>query len=143
MRYFLVLMLSSMLSSISFFAAAETSLTVEDAWAKESIPGAENGAAYFVVYNPTDTDITVIDGDATIARAAEVHEHRHADGMMQMRRVPELNIPAQSRVTFKPGGLHLMMFGVHEPLKQGETFEASLTTATGEVVRFSVEVRKI
>lgn len=143
MRYFLVLMLSSVLSSISFFAAAETALTIEDAWAKQSIPGAENGAAYFVVYNPTDTDVTVIDGDATISRAAEVHEHKHVDGMMRMQRVPELVIPAQSRVTFKPGGLHLMMFGVHKPLQVGETFEASLTTDTGEIVTFPVEVRKI
>ncbi|MEX1221554.1 MAG: copper chaperone PCu(A)C [Idiomarina sp.] len=131
--------------STSFFnsAQANTEFTISDVWAKQSIPGAENGAAYFTITNQSSESIYLVGANTKVARAVEVHEHIHEQNVMRMRRVGELEIAANKTVTFAPGGLHLMMFGIKEPLKPGQTFEIQLLFKGGETQSVLAEVRPI
>ena len=116
---------------------------ISNAWLKESIPGTENGAGYFTISN-VGTDVTTIVGAQTDAsRAVEVHQHVLRDGMMRMRRVPELQLEPGETVVFQPGGYHLMLFGVKNAFKPGQNVEFTLLFNDGDRVSFVAEVKTI
>ncbi|MDN7125283.1 copper chaperone PCu(A)C [Pseudidiomarina terrestris] len=137
----LVVCLALLLSSIS--AQAEQ-LSIDDAWVKPTIPGTENGAGYVVITNTSETSITLIGVTTEAARAAEVHQHiMSEDGMMRMRRVPELVIGPKETVTFQPGGYHVMFFGVKFPFKVGDEVAFQLQFADADALEVNAEVRPL
>lgn len=85
----------------------------------------------------------MIGASTEVARAVEVHEHIHEQDVMRMRRVPELEIPVNKTITFAPGGLHLMMFGMKEPLTPGQTFEIQIRFKGGQTETVVAEVRPL
>jgi len=65
---------------------------------------------------------------------AEVHQTSAVNGVMQMRPVAAVKVPHGQLVTFGPGGLHVMLMGLKQPLKQGDSFPLTLTfTKAGDV----------
>ena len=62
---------------------------------------------------------------------------------MSMRRVPELRIPAGSQVDLKPGGYHLMLFGLQTSLVDGEAYPLSLLFEACPDVQLNVPVRDV
>ena len=62
-------------------------------------------------------------------------------GMMTMKQVASILIPAGETVTLEPGGLHIMLLDLAAPLVPGETFEMTLEFASGAKVTVPVEVR--
>jgi len=107
-------------------AAAQTGgIEITEAWARATPAGAENGVAYLTIRSPTADRLT---GAATpVAAKAELHQMIMADGIMKMRQPAALDLPAGHRVTLKPGGLHIMLLGLKEPLRQGQKFPLTLS----------------
>lgn len=122
-------------------AAADVKIT--DAWVKESIPGTENGAGYFTLTNESTQNMTIVGAATAASRAIEIHQHVLRDGMMRMRRVPELVVGPNETVVFQPGGYHLMLFGVKNPFKTGEQVEFTLKFSDGNQTSFEAEVKSI
>ncbi len=116
-------------------------IEVSDAWAR---PGAEGrmSAAYFLVSNFNDEDDVLTNVEADAAQTAEVHEsYEREEGMMGMRAVPQLDVPAQSSVRFEQGGLHVMLMDLTRQLSEGDTFQLTLTFQSGDSVSVDVPVR--
>lgn len=116
-------------------------IEVEDAWAR---PGAEGrmSAAYFLISNFNSDDDALISVEADVAKNSEVHEsYEREEGMMSMREVPRLDLPAQSTVRFEQGGLHVMLMDLTRQLSGGDTFELTLTFETNNPVTIEVPVR--
>ncbi|RUO57792.1 copper chaperone PCu(A)C [Pseudidiomarina insulisalsae] len=117
---------------------------VEDAWVKPTIPGTENGAGYFVLRNLGPEPVKLVAVATNAARASEVHQHTMDEqGMMRMRRVPELSIAAGETVTFQPGSYHVMFFGVKKPFKVGESVAFQLQFADADALDVVAEVRPL
>jgi len=94
---------------------------VMDAWARPAASG-DNGAVYFIISNATDADDTLLSVSTDVASAAEVHMSMMDDnGVMSMQMQEALPIPAQQEIIFKPGGLHVMLIGLTQDLKVGDT----------------------
>lgn len=123
--------------------AASAQVEIANAWVKESIPGAMNGAGYLELTNTGDSEIVLIGVKTPAAGRSEVHEHVMANGMMKMQHVHHLAIPAGETVVFQPGGYHLMMFGVKQPLRVGDTVPFVLEFGDGASVEFGAKVVKI
>ena len=103
-------------------------------------PLVPNTSAYFVIEN-TGAQPEVIVGAATdIARSVEIHNHIMTAETMRMERVDELAIPSGESVTFSPGGLHLMVFGLKQALVEGQTVTFNLTTKAGLTIPFDAIV---
>ncbi len=97
------------------------SLTIDHPWARPTVTNRQPGAAYFSIINNGDTD-QVLTGAIPLdfAEAAELHTHINDGGIMRMRRIEGgVVIPAGETVRFEPGGLHVMLFGLEEPLTEG------------------------
>jgi copper(I)-binding protein len=139
-------------------------IEVTGAWARTSPAMATAGAAYLEITNETETDDALVSAsvDPSVAATVELHETSMAGGdmdggdadmggdegmdggdapMMQMRPVDEIPVPAGATVALEPGGLHVMMLDLAEPLEIGSTIELTLTfEQAGEVV-VTAEVR--
>jgi periplasmic copper chaperone A len=106
---------------------------IEGAWARPASEG-RMSAAYFLITNFENENDTLISVQSDVAQLVEIHEsYELEEGMMGMREVPELEIPAQSTVRLQQGGLHIMLIQVTQTLADGDTFELTLNFArTGE-----------
>ncbi|MBR9907853.1 MAG: copper chaperone PCu(A)C [Gammaproteobacteria bacterium] len=134
---------ASMVLALASQAVLAAEVEISNAWVKESIPGSENGAGYLTITNTGIESATVIGVSTESARASEVHQHILRDGMMRMRRVPELPIAPNETLVFQPGGYHLMLFGVKKPFRAGDQVEFTLKFSDGYQATFTAEVQPI
>jgi len=101
-------------------------IAVEGSWARPAGEGRMSGG-YFIITNFEDVPDTLTGISSNIARYTEIHEsYENESGMMGMREIPELVIPAQSTVTFEPGGLHIMFIQLTEAISDGQEIELTL-----------------
>lgn len=94
---------------------------VSDARVREPIPGRMMSAAYLTLTNHSTQDQTLVSAHTPWAGLIEIHTHLHEDGVMRMRQLPSLTIPAGESVSLQPGGLHLMLFKLKLPLPDSLT----------------------
>lgn len=107
-----------MLSTTMLAAAPPAgSLQIVQAWSRATAPGASVGVAYFKIVNSGDED-KLIHIEAPVARQAQMHSMAIVGGIMQMRELLSVDVPAKGRVRFEPGGLHVMLVDLLRPLKK-------------------------
>jgi copper(I)-binding protein len=124
-------------------SGATPSVTVEDAWARTSPMMATNGAVYARLTATVDDRLVAASVESSVAATAEVHEttmDRETDEMV-MQAVEAIELPAGETVSLEPGGYHVMLLDLVEPLEAGDTVEVTLVfEEAGEVV-VEAEVR--
>lgn len=98
---------------------------IKDAWARATAPGQVNGSVGVVITSKKDARLIAV--KSAVAESAEIHTMTMDNGVMQMRQLDYLELPANQPVTLGPGGNHLMLFGLKRPLKEGSTLPLTLT----------------
>ena len=126
-------------ASISAEDIAPT-MFVENASARAVAPGVPVSAAYMVIENGGSADHALTAAHSVVAENVEIHSHASVDGMMQMRRIESVALPVSTPVVFEPGGLHIMLIGLLQPLKAGDVIEIELEFDDGsrKAVDFAV-----
>lgn len=121
-------------------AAAADAVQISNAWARATAPGQEVGAAYMTLKSATALQIT--QAETKIADAVEIHEMNMKDGVMKMRMMEVLELPAGKEVHLEPGGFHFMLFDLKQPLKADSHFELvlSIKDAQGKTSKQTVKV---
>jgi copper(I)-binding protein len=99
-------------------------IEVTDAWARATVPGQTVGAVYMQLRSAKAARVVGVKTPA--ARRAEIHTSSHEGGVMRMRKLPALELPAGQSVALEPGGNHLMLFDLRRPLKTGERVKLTL-----------------
>jgi copper(I)-binding protein len=99
---------------------------VVDAWARATPPGTDVAAAYLTIDNRSGAADRLLGASSGAAGSVEIHETGREGDVMKMRKVEPLDVAAGDRVTFQPGGLHVMLAGLRAPLKQGERLPLTL-----------------
>jgi copper(I)-binding protein len=125
-------------SLVSGILSAE--VIIKDATVRLLPPSVPNTAAYFSIENRTDTNKTLVGVTADFAAKAEIHNHVLIDGMMSMQHQSEVIVKADQSLTFAPGGLHIMLFGLKQPLHEGQSLTFSLQTKKGESISVNAKV---
>ena len=95
-------------------------IVVADAWIRLMPPSRPNSAAYMTIENKTQKELILQSVSSDVITTIEMHMMEHSDGMMRMRQVTEIRIPAGGKIELKPGGFHLMLFGIQKPLAKGD-----------------------
>lgn len=138
--------------------AGATAPTVRNAWARTSAAGQTAGAAYMeIVGGGTEDVLRSASVPASVAGTVEVHETTAsgaassgstgmgamsgASGMMTMRPVDQIAIPADKTVILEPGGYHVMLLDLPKPLNTGDRFTVTLTFDKAGRIDVPVEVR--
>lgn len=107
-------------------------LEIEDAWARTSASMQDAGAVYMTIQGGSDDDALIgASVGSTVAARAELHESAMTEGedgseMMMMTSVVSVDVPAGDAVVFEPGGYHVMLFELTEPLVSGDEFTITL-----------------
>lgn len=123
-----------------FILAADSGVVVQEAWARATPGSVTNGAAYITLAGGSQPD-TLVGVSTSVAATADVHETTNTNGVMKMRAVQAIPIPAGQTVTFSPGGYHIMMMGLKQPLIAGHSFPLTLNFARAGAVTVDVQVR--
>jgi copper(I)-binding protein len=115
-------------------------LKIDHPWARPTTSTRQPGGGFFAIENTGEVDQRLLEVRAEgFAEAIEIHTIIEEDGIFRMRRMPDgLVIPAGETVTLEPGGMHLMMFGLVEPLAEGMT--PSITLVFEELGELSVNL---
>jgi len=108
-------------------AAAYADVTVSNAWIRGTVPGQRGTGAFMNLVSPTDA--ALVGASSPVAGVVEIHEMAMDGGVMRMRAIGNLALPAGKPVELKPGGYHVMLMDLKQPLKEGESVEVTLTFA--------------
>lgn len=134
-------------------------IKIEGQWARTSPAMASMGAAYMSISASEGDQLVGVSVPASVAARAEIHEMVPADmdhsmddlmdndetamdmGAMVMQQIMALDLPAGQTVNLEPGGYHVMLIDLAEPLVEGESFEVTLDFAEAEDLTVEVVVR--
>jgi copper(I)-binding protein len=131
---------SILLFSSSLYAA---SIIVEDPYVRHMPPTQTVTGAFMVFKNTTGSDLAVISAESNVADKVELHTHLHEDGVMKMRQVDKIEVPAGGETVLKPGGLHVMLIGLKQPLDQGQMVEIKFNLDDGSSTQIQAEVKSV
>lgn len=135
----------AMLAAGAAQAQTQTStapISIEDSWARATAPAAKTGAVYLTIVDRGAPD-HLLALATPVAGTAELHETTMENNVMRMRPVNGLAVSAQGPVTLAPGGYHVMLMGLKQPLQQGQTFPLTLTFQHAGAVQALVTVQAI
>jgi len=127
-----------MLWPVSSFAGG---LVVDQAWVRLPPPVSDAAAAYMVMENKGDQDVVLIAVESPVAEHVMMHGMEMKDGRMRMFPLPQLDVPAHGTVSFAPGGMHIMLMGLHQPLHAGQKLHFEFKTSTGVLLPVEAVVR--
>jgi hypothetical protein len=103
--------------------------------------GAGTGAVYVTLSNTGSQADALVSAATDAAQTAELHETKHEGGVIKMRPVKAIPIPAGGKAELKPGGYHIMLMGLKHDLKPGDKVEVTLEFEHGGQVRIEAPVR--
>src|ERR1700689_3568372 len=116
-------------------------LVITQAWSRATPGGAKVGGGYLTIENKGSAPDRLIGGSADVADKVQVHEMAMNNGVMTMRPLDKgLTIDPGKTVKLAPGGYHLMMFDLKEPLKQGDKVPITLEFEKAGKVQLSFDV---
>lgn len=107
-------------------AAAPGTVTVADAWCRPTPNGAKVGGCYVTLTAGSDDRLLSV--STALADSAQIHEMKTENGVMSMGELKDgLPLPAGQKVELKPGGTHIMLMGLRDPLVDGSVASFTLT----------------
>ncbi|MFI4947930.1 MAG: copper chaperone PCu(A)C [Alphaproteobacteria bacterium] len=120
-------------------AAAQTgSVAVTDAWARAT--PSEIAAAYLTLQSPIADRLTGL--STPVAQIAQLHTTSRQGGMTKMSRIAALDLPAGRPIKLEPGATHIMLLGLTEKLRPGQSFPLTLTFEKRDTREVTVNVAK-
>ncbi|HXQ51769.1 MAG TPA: copper chaperone PCu(A)C [Stellaceae bacterium] len=134
---------AALICGIALGAAAQQSgVTVSDAWARATPSGAKTGAAYVTVKNMGTAPDRLVAVSTPVAGVAQLHTMIDDNGVMKMRPVTAIEVKPGASVTLKPGGFHVMLMDLKQPLAEGQSFALTLTFEKAGPVETKVIIAK-
>ena len=101
-------------------------VTVAHPWARATPGGAKVGGAFLEIKAAAGTNDRLIAARSAVAASAEIHNHIMEGGIARMRRVDAIPIAGGSSVVLGPGGYHVMLIDLKQPLKEGDLLKLTL-----------------
>tara|TARA_B100002049_G_C15901354_1_gene300077 strand:+ start:109 stop:579 length:471 start_codon:yes stop_codon:yes gene_type:complete len=130
--------------TLGMSANASEYLKITHATSRATFPNAPTGAVYMTIKNEGSKQTTLheTDVDGDIAAEAQIHTTEAQGDMMKMREVTEgITLMPGEEVVFNPGGRHIMLMGLKQALKVGQTFNVTLKFDDNQSVLVPVAVK--
>lgn len=104
--------------------AAAADLEVKDPWVRGTVPAQKVTGAFMQL--TSKSGVSVLGAASPAAGIVEIHEMAMDGGVMKMRALPRLDVPAGKAVELKPGGYHIMLIDLRKPLAAGDIVPITL-----------------
>lgn len=125
------------LMSLALPALAQT--TVSDAWVRASVPQQQSTGAFMTLTASSDSKLVSV--ASPVAKTVQVHEMTMNGDVMGMREVKAVELPAGKAVKLDPNGLHVMLMGLNQQVKEGEQVALTLTIEDAKGAKETVQVQ--
>ncbi len=119
--------------------AAQAQVKVDDPWVRATVAPQKATGAFMQLTSAKP--VKIVAAASPVAGMVEIHEMKMEDGVMKMRAVDALPLPAGQAVALKPGSYHVMLMGLKAPIKAGETVPLTLTVEGEDQQRTTVEIK--
>lgn len=118
--------LLAMLLSFNVYAG---DIQVENAWSRATAMGQDTAMVDLTIISAKDAKLTGF--SSPVCKTPQMHSMTHDNGMMKMREVQSIDLPAGRAVALNESGYHLMLIGLNAQLKAGESVPLTLNIKTG------------
>jgi periplasmic copper chaperone A len=142
--------LTALLLACAFGAGAASShtyllksLKIDHPFARATPPGAKTGGVFLTVENTGTQPDRLLGVSSPVAGVAELHQMSVEGGVMRMRGVAALEVRPGEKLQLKPGGYHVMLSELRQPLKAGDKFPMTLKFEKAGAVEVSVWVEEM
>lgn len=125
--------------SLSGYAMAQT--TVEDAWARATVPGQPATGAFMTL--TADSDSTLLSVQSPAAKDTQIHQSTMKGDVMSMLPVDEVSLPAGEPVVFDANGYHVMLMGLVKQVKEGDAVPLTLKIKNAQGEEETLEVNAV
>jgi copper(I)-binding protein len=130
--------LFALLALVPVAVHAEGNMMVDNAWSRAALAG-RTGVVYLSMMAMGGAD-RLLGAQTPIAEKIELHESYQSEGVSRMRPVEAIPVAAGGTVTLAPGGLHMMLIGLRQALKPGDSFPLTLRFEKAGTVETTVKV---
>ena len=137
---------SVLLTAFASAAIAQTKpspIVVENAWARATPGTTKTGAVYLTVVDHGTASDRLVGVASPVAARAELHSMSNDNGVMKMREVDAIPVKPGTPTELKPGGYHIMLVDLKQPLKEGDAFPLTLRFEKAGSIAVSVKVEKV
>ncbi|MCY7314910.1 MAG: copper chaperone PCu(A)C [Rubrivivax sp.] len=122
--------------------AAGAQTTVADAWVRGTVPQQKATGLFATITSAQGGRL--VEALSPAAGVVEIHEMSMDGNVMRMRALPAgLALPAGQPVSLKPGGYHLMLLDLKQPLKAGDSVSVTLVVEGADKQRQNIEVKAL
>lgn len=136
----LAVLAAGLLTATAAFAQ-KGDIELENVWSRAQIAG-RNGAVFLTIKDKGTAGDKLLSASSPVADKLEVHETIMDNGVMKMREVKGLEVTPAKPTTLAPGGYHIMLMNLKQPLKEGDHFPVTLTFEKAGAVTATATVTK-
>jgi copper(I)-binding protein len=116
-------------------------LQIDHPWARPTAPAQKVGAGYLTIRNQGGEADRLVAARTPVVPMVELHTHEiDAQGVARMKQIEAIDVPPGATVELAPGGLHLMLMGLTEPLREGARFPLTLRFERAGEVEVEMQV---
>jgi copper(I)-binding protein len=115
-------------------------VSVEQPWSRATPPGAKIGVGFMQLRNAGSAAERIVGASSPLAAKVEMHVTTREGDVMKMRAATSFEIPARGTFELKPGGAHLMLMGLRQPLQKGDRVPLTLKLESGGVLAVELPV---
>lgn len=129
--------------SLGVQAAVNDQIQIKDGFVREVPPNQTISAAFMTIQNNDLSDHKVVSASSPAAKIVELHTHTHENGMMKMRQIPQIDLPAGADAMLKPGGLHIMLIDLTAPLATDKPVPVTIKFEDGSEKTMELPVKSV
>lgn len=118
-------------------------IEIKSAWARATPPKAAAGGAFLTITNTGATTDNLMGASSGVAKTVEMHTHMQQGDVMRMVALSNIELQPGKSVELAPGGLHIMLIGLKQPLAEGASFPLELDFAVAGKVTVTVDVKAV
>ncbi|MBL0143790.1 MAG: copper chaperone PCu(A)C [Betaproteobacteria bacterium] len=119
-------------------SAARAEVSATEAWVRGTVPSQKAAGVFMKIKSREEAKLVGVASPA--AKIVELHEMTMKGGVMEMRAVEALPLPAGKTVELEPGGYHVMLFDLAKPLSKGDEVPVTLTLQARDGRKSTTEV---
>lgn len=133
----------AVLAIISFGVSADMAhqVNADKPYARAALK-VQGNSICFMDLNNLGEDAAVVNATSSVANIVELHTHVNDNGVLRMRKIDSIDLPANQTVELKPGGLHVMLIGLRRDLKVDDYIDLGLEFEDGSVKSMQIPVRR-
>ncbi|UOO88949.1 copper chaperone PCu(A)C [Vitreoscilla massiliensis] len=130
----------SILALMALSTSALADIHASQAWSRFTAPSVPTGVVFMQLHNAGPQADALVSASSPVAKKVEIHNHINDKGVMRMRQVAKVDVPAGQSVSLQPGGYHVMLIGLKKPLKLNDTFPVTLKYQSGKTQKITATV---